>query len=142
MMSNRPARTVFREGDEVVLGEGTYQGTLGVFVRLRDDVAWADIGERNGTVRSHPVRNYCDGRTTFGDCQNRRAVARCAAGEPCHRFARARLPVLFSRGERRRTPKSRIQSRRAVQSKKRAVLRPPADRHPSAAAALGARLTP
>jgi len=46
---------VFREGDEVMLVEGTYQGTLGVFVRLRDDVGWADITERNGEVRSHPV---------------------------------------------------------------------------------------
>ena len=46
---------VFREGDEVVLVEGTYQGTLGVFVRLRDDVGWADITERNGAVRSHPL---------------------------------------------------------------------------------------
>lgn len=45
----------FHEGDEVVLVEGTYQGTLGVFVRLRDDVRWADITERNGAVRSHPV---------------------------------------------------------------------------------------
>jgi hypothetical protein len=45
----------FHEGDEVVLGEGTYQGTLGVFVRLRDDVSWADIAERSGAVRSHPI---------------------------------------------------------------------------------------
>lgn len=45
----------FNEGDEVVLVEGTYQGTLGVFVRLRDDVGWADIAERSGAVRSHPV---------------------------------------------------------------------------------------
>jgi hypothetical protein len=46
---------MFHEGDEVILLEGTYQGTLGVFVRLRDDVHWADITERNGAVRSHPV---------------------------------------------------------------------------------------
>ena len=46
---------MFHEGDEVILLEGTYQGTLGVFVRLRDDVHWADIAERNGAVRSHPV---------------------------------------------------------------------------------------
>ena len=45
----------FHKGDEVVLVEGTYQGTSGVFVRLRDDVRWADITERNGAVRSHPV---------------------------------------------------------------------------------------
>ncbi len=45
----------FHEGDEVVLVEGTYQGTLGVFVRLRDDVGWADVEERSGLVRSHPL---------------------------------------------------------------------------------------
>jgi len=55
MMSNRPFGTVFREGDEVVLAEGTYQGTPGVFVRLRKDANWADITERNGSIRSHPV---------------------------------------------------------------------------------------
>ena len=55
MMSNRPVSAVFREGDQVVLAEGTYQGTLGVFVRLRKDVNWADISERNGSTRSHPV---------------------------------------------------------------------------------------
>ena len=48
-------KSVFREGDEVVLTDGTYQGTLGVFLRLRKDVNWADIAERNGSVRSHPV---------------------------------------------------------------------------------------
>jgi len=46
---------MFHEGDEVILLEGKYQGTLGVFVRLRDDVRWADITERNGAVRSHPL---------------------------------------------------------------------------------------
>jgi hypothetical protein len=56
MVSNRLAvSTVFREGDEVVLVEGTYQGTPGVFVRFKQDVNWADIRERNGSVRSHPV---------------------------------------------------------------------------------------
>ena len=45
----------FREGDAVVLAHGTYQGTLGVFLRLRADVNWADIMELNGDVRSHPV---------------------------------------------------------------------------------------
>ena len=55
MMSNRPVGPAFREGDEVVLAEGTYEGTPGVFVRLRKDVAWADIAERNGSIRSHPV---------------------------------------------------------------------------------------
>lgn len=55
MKSNRPVGTVFREGDQVVLAEGTYQGTLGVFLRLKEDVNWADITERNGSVRCHPV---------------------------------------------------------------------------------------
>jgi hypothetical protein len=45
----------FREGDLVVLAEGTYQGTCGVFLRLREDAAWADINEANGSIRSHPV---------------------------------------------------------------------------------------
>ena len=45
----------FHEGDEVVLAEGTYQGSFGVFLRLKDDVKWADITERNGAIRSHPV---------------------------------------------------------------------------------------
>ena len=45
----------FREGDEVVLAEGTYQGTPGVFLKLKADANWADVKERNGDVRSHPV---------------------------------------------------------------------------------------
>ncbi len=45
----------FREGDEVVLTDGTYQGTSGIFVGLRKDAAWADITERDGSVRSHPL---------------------------------------------------------------------------------------
>jgi len=45
----------FREGEEVVLANGTYQGTPGVFLRLREDANWADIRERSGAIRSHPV---------------------------------------------------------------------------------------
>ena len=45
----------FHEGDQVVLAEGSYQGTPGVFLRLREDVKWADITERDGSVRSHPI---------------------------------------------------------------------------------------
>lgn len=46
----------FHAGDEVVLASGTYQGTPGVFVGLKeDDAKWADITERNGAIRSHPV---------------------------------------------------------------------------------------
>jgi hypothetical protein len=55
MLDSRPVGRAFREGDEVVLTDGTYQGTAGVFLRLREDVNWADITERNGSVRSHPV---------------------------------------------------------------------------------------
>ena len=45
----------FSQGDQVFLAEGTYQGTPGVFLRLREDANWADIGEPNGAVRRHPV---------------------------------------------------------------------------------------
>ena len=47
--------TAFHSGDEVVLVRGSYQGTLGTFFRLKPDPAWADITERNGLIRSHPV---------------------------------------------------------------------------------------
>jgi len=55
MMDNKPAETAFFEGDEVVLAKGSYQGTLGVFIKLRQDARWADIRERNGGTRCHPV---------------------------------------------------------------------------------------
>jgi len=55
-MSNRPADATFHEGDKVVLAQGSYQGTLGVFLRLKEDTNWADITEAGGNVRSHPVR--------------------------------------------------------------------------------------
>jgi hypothetical protein len=45
----------FREGDRVVLARGSYQGSSGVFLRLREDARWADITERNGNIRSHPL---------------------------------------------------------------------------------------
>ena len=38
-----------------MLADGSYQGTPGVFLRLRCDVNWADITEHNGQVRTHPV---------------------------------------------------------------------------------------
>ncbi len=47
--------TAFQQGDEVVLAQGGNQGTPGVFVRLRADPNWADIMERNGIVKIHPV---------------------------------------------------------------------------------------
>lgn len=55
MTSVRPVVCTFREGDEVVLARGTYQGTPGVFLRLKEDINWADVAERNGSIRSHPV---------------------------------------------------------------------------------------
>ncbi len=55
MISTTTVGPVFREGEQVELAEGTYQGTLGVFRRLREDVNWADITERDGSSRSHPV---------------------------------------------------------------------------------------
>jgi hypothetical protein len=48
-------RKAFCTGDEVVLAEGTYQGTPGVFLGLRADDAWADVRERDGRTRSHPM---------------------------------------------------------------------------------------
>jgi hypothetical protein len=55
MIDDNPVSFVFREGDEVVMADGTYQGTRGVFLHLNKDVKWADITERNGKIRSHPV---------------------------------------------------------------------------------------
>jgi len=52
MTDTTPVGAAFRAGDEVVLAHGTYQGTPGVFLRLREDAKWADITERNGSVRS------------------------------------------------------------------------------------------
>jgi len=54
-MSTQPAVSTFCEGDEVVLADGTYPGTLGTFLRLKEDVNWADIKESTGDIRSHPV---------------------------------------------------------------------------------------
>ncbi len=47
--------TSYNEGDPVVVARGTYQGTRGVFLRLKEDSNWADITEPNGVVRSHPI---------------------------------------------------------------------------------------
>lgn len=55
MLHGRVQDVAFGEGDEVVLIAGTYEGTPGVFLRLKDDLHWADIVERNGSIRSHPV---------------------------------------------------------------------------------------
>jgi hypothetical protein len=55
MTSIRPIPPGFKEGDEVVLALGSHQGTCGVFLRIRESGDWADITERNGQVRHHPL---------------------------------------------------------------------------------------
>ena len=50
-----PMDVSFSEGDEIVLAKGPYTGTPGVFLRSRADIKWAEIAERNGTIRSHPL---------------------------------------------------------------------------------------
>jgi hypothetical protein len=45
----------FHKGDEVFLAKGSYEGTLGIFLNLKDDSKWADVLERNSQVRSHPL---------------------------------------------------------------------------------------
>jgi hypothetical protein len=55
MNSSLPESTAFREGDKVILAHGTYQGTPGVFLHLKEDPNWAEITESNGGVRSHPT---------------------------------------------------------------------------------------
>jgi hypothetical protein len=54
-MTKTLVNSTFHRGDQVVLAAGTYQGTLGVFLQLRPDANWAEIAEREGTVRCHPV---------------------------------------------------------------------------------------
>ena len=64
MINTKPADRVFREGDEVVLAGGGYTGTPGVFLHLREDPKWADITERDGSVRRHPVEWLAHSTTT------------------------------------------------------------------------------
>jgi hypothetical protein len=45
----------FQAGDKVFLGEGPNQGTAGVFLNLLEDITWADITERSGRIRRHPI---------------------------------------------------------------------------------------
>lgn len=45
----------FTAGDEVIMVRGSYQGTPGVFLHLNVDLNWADIRERNGAIRNHPL---------------------------------------------------------------------------------------
>ena len=55
MSANRSQVDPFKEGEDVILVEGTYPGTRGTFLNVRHDPNWADIRELNGLVRSHPV---------------------------------------------------------------------------------------
>jgi hypothetical protein len=66
MIRTTTAVAVFSEGDPVVLALGTYQGTSGVFRRLRADPNWADITEPDGSIRCHPVAwlAHCAGAIT------------------------------------------------------------------------------
>jgi hypothetical protein len=54
-MENQKRHSAFTEGDEVVLAHGSNWGTPGIFLRLRADTRWADIRERNGIEKMHPV---------------------------------------------------------------------------------------
>jgi hypothetical protein len=51
----RPIAPGFQKGEPVVLARGTYPGTQGIFLQLRQDPAWADVQETDGAIRSHPV---------------------------------------------------------------------------------------
>jgi hypothetical protein len=54
--ANLVQTTPFQKGDSVFLAKGSYQGTIGTFLNLKDDdPRWADILERNSQIRSHPV---------------------------------------------------------------------------------------
>jgi hypothetical protein len=66
----------FREGDEVVLAEGEYRGTHGVFLRLKEDPKWADITESNGSVRSHPVEWLAHSTSAKADNMTREELLR------------------------------------------------------------------
>jgi hypothetical protein len=45
----------FHAGDRVFLARGPHQGDFGIFQGLTSDPKWADILERDSTVRAHPV---------------------------------------------------------------------------------------
>jgi hypothetical protein len=58
----------FEKGDNVFLAKGSYAGTIGTFLNLRDDdPKWADILERNSKVRSHPIEWLQHSPKTEGD---------------------------------------------------------------------------
>lgn len=79
--SNAPC---FLPGESVVLANGTYQGTPGTFVALRNDENWADIRECNGHVRSHPIAWIKRGAISSGlDFAESRRTSGVKTGERC-----------------------------------------------------------
>jgi hypothetical protein len=71
----------FQAGDNVFLGEGPYQGTPGVFVKLLEDITWADVTERDGKVRRHPVTWL-----RHGDFVKSRSPVRSSESQPAKDF--------------------------------------------------------
>lgn len=55
MTTSKPVPPVFHQGDQVIIAKGNNEGAIGVFLRLRPDTNWAEIADRNGNMRSHPV---------------------------------------------------------------------------------------
>lgn len=47
--------TGFQPQDRVFLADGPYRSTSGIFLKLREDIRWAEIEEPNSLVRPHPV---------------------------------------------------------------------------------------
>jgi hypothetical protein len=43
----------FHNGDQGYLEKGSYQGTIGTFLNLRNDPKWGDICESGESVRAH-----------------------------------------------------------------------------------------
>jgi hypothetical protein len=57
MISIRPVeRPEFRVRGKVARAEAPYQGIPEVLLRVREDISWAEIRERDSMVRCHPVR--------------------------------------------------------------------------------------
>jgi hypothetical protein len=55
MQNQEAVPCTFKKGDTICMAKGSYQGTVGTFVGLRDDPMWADLLEPNDLVRAHPV---------------------------------------------------------------------------------------
>lgn len=77
----------FQKGEAIVLAKGSYEGTIGTFLRLKeDDPKWADILEQDSQVGSHPVEwleHYQPGANSDHDAIEGPAYARrIARGRP------------------------------------------------------------